>query len=296
MHQTVLLKETIQNLNLKQGSIVIDGTLGAGGHTEEICKSLSCNVKVLAFDLDNSAIDRSKKRLNQTGCDVSYFNENFTEMDNVLKGLNILDVDGIVLDLGFSSDQLEFSGRGFSFKKDEPIKMTLRDEKRENEFDAEDILNTWEEEDIANVLYGYGEERFARRIAKEIVEAREISPIKTTKQLVDIILNAVPSFYRYGRIHPATKSFQALRIAVNNELGSVREVLPKSFALLKKGGRLAIITFHSLEDRIVKIFFKNLEKEGLGTLITKKPIVPSEEELKNNNRARSAKLRIIEKI
>lgn len=296
MHQSVLLQEAIQSLNLKKGSVVVDGTLGAGGYTEEICKNLSGEGKVIAFDLDNTAIERSKKRLEKSNCEIFYINENFKEIDSVLKGLNILNVDGVVLDLGFSSDQLESSGRGFSFKKDEPLKMTLRDVKKENEFDAEDILNSWDEEDIANVLYGYGEERFARRIAREIVEARDLKPIKTTNQLVEIILNAVPSFYRYGRIHPATKTFQALRIAVNNELGSVQEVLPKAFALLNKGGRLAIVTFHSLEDRIVKNFFKNIEKEGLGILITKKPVTPGEEELKTNNRARSAKLRVIEKI
>lgn len=296
MHRSVLLKEAVEGLNLRKGSLVIDGTLGAGGHTEAICDTLGGDVKVMAFDLDNEAIARVKARLDGKSCDIFYANENFKDMDKVLKETGNLEVDGILLDLGFSSDQLESSGRGFSFKKDEPLRMTLRDAKKDDEFDASDIVNSWDEEDIANVLYGYGEERFARRIAREIVEAREGGEIKTTGRLVEIVMNAVPAFYRRGRINPATKTFQALRIAVNNELGSVQEVLPKAMAFLKKGGRLAVITFHSLEDRIVKNFFRQSDHDGIGTLVSKKPITPSEEELKENPRARSAKLRIIEKI
>lgn len=296
MHQTVLLKESIQSLNLKEGFVMVDGTLGAGGHSELASSFLGKSGKIIAFDLDKSAIERAKERLSKSNCQIYFVNENFKDLDKVLKDLKIFSVDAILLDLGFSSDQIEFSGRGFSFQKDEPLKMTLREENQENEFNAFDIVNFWEEEDIANVLYGYGEERFARRIAREITEQREKGQIKTTKQLAEIIFNAVPSFYRYGRIHPATKTFQALRIAVNNELGNIQEVLPKALAVLKPKGRLSVISFHSLEDRIVKNFFREMEKEGLGVLITKKPIAPDEEEVKNNRRARSAKLRVIEKI
>ncbi|MCC7469946.1 MAG: 16S rRNA (cytosine(1402)-N(4))-methyltransferase RsmH [Bacteroidetes bacterium] len=296
MHTTVLLKESIDNLNLASGDTVIDGTLGAGGHSEEMCERFGVGVNIIALDLDSDAIERSKMRFNNKACNITYVLSNFKDFDAVLKQKGLVSVDGILLDLGFSSDQLELSGRGFSFKKDEPLKMTLKKEKDQNDFDAQDIVNNWDEEDIANVLYGYGEERFARRIAREIVEVRENSPIKTTTDLATIITNAVPLFYRHGRINPVTKTFQALRIAVNNELSNLQEVLPKGVASLSSGGRFAIITFHSLEDRMVKNFFRNMERDGLVKIITKKPITPSEEEIQNNPRARSAKLRVIEKI
>jgi len=295
MHQSVLLKELIDAVNPKEGDVVVDGTLGAGGHTQELCERLGESVKVVAFDLDTDAIERSKQKLGERQ-NVVYVNDNFKNIDKVLKDLGIDKVDAIMLDLGYSSDQLEHSGRGISFQKDEPLSMTLRKEKGGSEFDAKDIVNTWAEEDIANVLYAYGEERFARRIAREIVEARDKAPIDTTTDLVKIIQGAVPSFYRNGRIHPATKTFQALRIVVNDELESLRLVIGKGMALLNPGGRLAIITFHSLEDRIVKHFFRQIDAEGQGKIITKKPITPSTEELKENKRSRSAKLRVIEKI
>lgn len=296
MHQTVLLKETIDSLGLKPGMKIVDGTLGAGGHTEEICERFGPGIKVIGLDLDTDALERSKNRLGEKNCDIAYYQENFRNLDKVLLSSGFEKVDGIILDLGFSSDQLELSGRGFSFKKDEPLKMTLKKDLDSTEFDASDIVNTWDEEDIANVLYGYGEERFARRIAREIIEAREVEPIKTTGQLVEIVMSAVPAFYKFSRIHPATKTFQALRIATNSELESLREVLVKGFEALNPSGSFAIITFHSLEDRIVKNFFKTKVVEGQAKLKTKKPIIPSEEELKVNPRARSAKLRVIEKI
>lgn len=296
MHTTVLLKESVEALNLERGAVVVDGTLGAGGHSLEICNQFGSDVKVVAFDLDTDAIDRAKARIEPTGCNITYHQVNFKDLDQVLVELSIPSVDGILLDLGFSSDQLESGGRGISFKKDEPLQMTLKKVLGESEFDASDIVNTWAEEDIANVIYAYGEERFARRIAREIVETRDEAPLKTTTDLVKVIMSAVPSFYRHGKIHPATKTFQALRIAVNGELESLKIVLVKGFDVLKKGGRFSIITFHSLEDRIVKNFFRDKDKEGLATLVTKKPIVPSDEELKENPRARSAKLRTLQKI
>lgn len=296
MHQSVLLKEGVDGLSLKKGDVVVDGTLGAGGHTEEILNRFGKDIKVIAFDLDHDAIERSKARLGEENSNVTFVENNFRNIDTELSKLNIEKVNGIILDLGFSSDQLELSERGFSFQKDEPLIMTLRTKPTEDEFTAYDIVNNWAEEDIANVLYGYGEERFARRIAREIVEARETSPIKTTFDLVKIVENAVPAFYRLSRINPATKTFQALRIATNGELEALKEVLEKGFKLLEIGGHFSIITFHSLEDRIVKNFFKNLDKENLGEMSFKKPILPSEEELLKNKRARSAKLRIIKKI
>lgn len=296
MHTTVLLKESVDGLNLHSGATVVDGTLGAGGHTELMCENLGRNIRVIALDLDTDAIERAKVRLSRLDCDVEYVESNFRDIDKVLENLKVTGVDGILLDLGFSNDQLESSGRGISFKKDEPLKMTLRKSIGDNEFDASDIVNTWQEEDIANVIYGYGEERFARRIAREIIESREKSPIKTTHELVEIIERAVPTFYKRGRIHPATKTFQALRIAVNSELENLRIVLEKGFALLRPGGRLAVISFHSLEDRIVKNFMRDRDKDDTGKLLNKKPITPSDEEAKRNPKSRSAKLRIIEKI
>ncbi len=296
MHTTVLLKESVEGLGLKPGKTVVDGTLGGGGHTELMCQSLGRKIKIIALDLDTDAIDRAKERLSKLDCDIEYVESNFKDIDKALESKGVDKVDAILLDLGFSNDQLETGGRGISFRFDEPLQMTLKKKLDAHEFDASDIVNTWQEEDIANVIYGYGEERFARRIAREIVEARESEPIKTTHALVKIIENAVPSFYKRGRIHPATKTFQALRIAVNGELESLRIVLSKGFEHLRPGGRFAIISFHSLEDRIVKNFMRDRDKEETGRILNKKPITPSDEEQKSNPKSRSAKLRIIEKI
>ncbi len=296
MHKTVLLQEAIDNLELGKGNIFVDGTLGAGGHTEEVCRRLGKAVKIIAMDVDAEALERAKERLAGTPCDITYVEDNFRNLDAVMKDSGVQHIDRILLDLGWSSDQFESSGRGFSFRKDEPLRMTLKATLSPEEFDAADIVGKWDEEDIANVLYAYGEERFARRIAREIVEVRDKTPIKTTGDLAKIIESAVPAFYRKGRLHPATKTFQALRIAVNDELESLRQALVKGFAALAPDGRMAIITFHSLEDRIVKNFFKTFERDGIGILINKKPIIPGDEELANNPRARSAKLRIIQKI
>lgn len=295
MHASVLLKEAVDNLDLRSGKLMVDGTFGSGGHTREVCERFGKDVKVLAIDLDKGSIERGTSRLSGIECDVTLREGNFRDVGEILREAGLEAPDAILLDLGWSMDQFEESGRGFSFRRDEPLSMTLKAEKTDAEFDAADIVNTWKEEDIANVLYGYGEERFARRIAREIVEQRDEKPIKTTKDLVDIVMGAVPASYRFGRIHPATKTFQALRIAVNDELRSLSEVLTKGFEILKPGGRMAIITFHSLEDRIVKNFFKEKVVEEKGELISKKPIAPSDEELQENPRARSAKLRVIRK-
>jgi 16S rRNA (cytosine1402-N4)-methyltransferase len=297
MHTTVLLKECVDGLNIRKGATVVDGTLGGGGHVELMCENFGRNIKVIALDLDTDAIDRARTRLAGLDCDIEYRESNFRDIDKVLGEMKVAKVDGILLDLGFSNDQLESSGRGISFRNDEPLKMTLKKSIGPNEFDAGDIVNRWQEEDIANVIYGYGEERFARRIAREIVETRENEgDIKTTHQLVKIIESAVPSAYKRGRIHPATKTFQALRIAVNSELENLRIVLDKGFEALRPSGRLAVISFHSLEDRIVKNFMRDRDREEVGRVLYKKPITPSPEELKANPKSRSAKLRIIEKI
>ncbi|MFZ3011847.1 MAG: 16S rRNA (cytosine(1402)-N(4))-methyltransferase RsmH [Minisyncoccia bacterium] len=284
VHKTVLLKETIDGLNLSEKSVVVDCTFGGGGHSLEVLKRFP-KAKVIALDQDKSVWQGNEKR-------ISFHNKNFRELDEVLKDEK---VDGIIFDLGLSSDQLENSGRGFSFLKDEPLLMTMKAVPGEEDLTAEEVVNTWEEKNLADIIYGYGEERFSRRIAKGIVDARGKARIKTTFNLVKVISESVPAVYKRGRIHFATRTFQALRIAVNDELRNLQTGLEKGFGALKSGGRMSTISFHSLEDRIVKKFYRMLEKEGKAILINKKPILESKEELNKNPRARSAKLRILEK-
>lgn len=295
-HIPVLKDESINGLDIKNGDIVIDGTLGAAGHTKEIIDRFKNKVKIIAFDLDKEAIERSDLILKKEKKDIIFINRGFQDIDKVLQELDIEYVDRIILDLGISSFQLEDSQRGFSFLKDEPLLMTMKERPNDTDLTAYDIVNTWEEESLADIIYGFGEEKYSRKIAKKIVEAREEKEIKTTFDLVEIIEKAVGQNYKRLKIHPATRTFQALRIATNSELINLEQVIEKSVKVLKNGGRIAIITFHSLEDRIVKRAFVKFKEEGLVRIITKKPIIPSDEELKINPRSRSAKLRIIEKI
>ena len=311
MHRTVLLNEVIDGLNLGSGSIVVDATFGGGGHSLEICKRYP-SVRIIALDQDQSALEKAKSKFKDSNCDVTFINANFRDLDRVnLGNLSVVGslssglrgrrrknfpsspVDGIIFDLGLSSDQLENSGRGFSFQKDEPLLMTMKENPTSGDVTAKDVVNTWGEDSLADIIYGYGEEKQARRIAKRIVEFRKKQEIKTTFDLVKVIEEAIPAKFRKGKIHYATKTFQAIRIAVNDELGALAEGLDKGFKLLKVGGRMSVISFHSLEDRIVKRFFKKKAEENLAKLINKKPITASMEEIKNNPRARSAKLRIL---
>lgn len=284
VHKTVLLNETINGLNVKPNATVLDCTFGGGGHSARILEQFP-KAKIIALDQDKNAWRQNDTR-------ISFHNENFSNLDKVLGGEM---VDGVIFDLGLSSDQLENSGRGFSFMKDEPLLMTMKENPSSEDITAEDIVNNWEEKSLADIIYGYGEEKYARRIARTIVTEREKSRIKTTQDLVRIIDKSVPAIYKRGRIHPATRTFQALRMAVNDELGVLEKGLEKGFAALNAGGRMAVISFHSLEDRIVKRFYKEKEKEGSVILINKKPIQASKEEITNNPRSRSAKLRILEK-
>lgn len=293
VHKSVLLKETIDGLNLKKGSVVVDATFGGGGHSLEVLRNYE-GVEVVALDQDKSTWNRAKDKFK--GLKVSFYNENFRNLDKALDKEGVKEVDGIIFDLGLSSDQLEVSLRGFSFMKDEPLMMTMKENPGREDLTAKDIVNSWSEENLAKILRGYGEENFAGRIARAIAEAREEKEIESTFQLVEVIRNVVPAFYRKGKTHFATKTFQAIRMAVNDELRALQEGLEKGVVALKSGGRMSVISFHSGEDRIVKNIFKNLVKEGKIKLINKKPIVPSNIELKDNKRARSAKLRIIEKI
>ena len=295
VHKSVLLNEVIGGLNLAENSVVVDGTFGGGGHSAEICKRVK-NAKIIAIDQDQSALTEGEKNFNKENCKISFHNLNFRNLDKALEENGEREVDAVMLDLGLSSDQLESSGRGFSFKIDEPLLMTMKEDLSPDDVTAKEVVNNWDEENLAKIIYGYGEEKFAKRIARGIAEAREKKEIRTTAELVEVIAESVPGVYRRGRLHFATRTFQAIRIAVNDELGALSEGLEKGFAALKPKGRIAVISFHSLEDRIVKRFFKSKVEEGKAILINKKPIIAKEEELKNNPRARSAKLRILEKI
>ncbi len=293
-HVPVLLKESIEGLNLHSGDIVIDATLGAGGHSSELAKQFGGNLQIVGFDLDADALRLAEESVRSAGAKLIPIHANFRTMESACKEKGIALVQGILFDLGISSMEIGESGRGFSFKYDEPLLMTLQNPIESDTLTARDVVNSVREEELANIIYEYGEERFSRMIAKAIVVARKNHPIETTKQLVEIITNAVPKFYQNGRINPATKTFQALRIYVNDELGAVKEGLLGAWNLIASGGRIAVITFHSLEDRIVKNFFRDIPKETK-ILHTKKPIVPSRAEVIANSRSRSAKLRIIEK-
>jgi 16S rRNA (cytosine1402-N4)-methyltransferase len=295
-HTSVLLHESIDGLRLKAGDIVVDGTLGSGGHTEEIAKQFGKDIRIIGIDMDTDALARSKKRLKSVGARIDFVQSNFKDIATILDKLEIKAVNGILLDIGLSSNQLEESGRGFSFKTDEPLHMTFQKNPKEEDVTAKTVVNEWSEETLATIIKGFGEERFAKRIARAIVEYRQLEPIETTFQLVDVIGSGVPGKYRNNhKLHFATRTFQAIRIAVNQELIALEHGLVNGFERLAFGGRMSVISFHSLEDRIVKHFFRQKANEHEATLITKRPLTATEAELELNRRSRSAKLRIIEK-
>jgi 16S rRNA (cytosine1402-N4)-methyltransferase len=293
-HTTVLLKEAVESLNLSPEDTVIDATAGAGGHSRAILEKLGEEGTLLALDADAAAI----RPLSEAwGSRVKTAVGNFRDITTLAEGAGITTADAILADLGWRMEQFggsveEGGGKGFSFSSDEPLHMTYGNPE-DYSLTAADIVNDWDEESLANVLFGYGEERQARRIARAIVAARKQGRIATAADLAEIVEGAVA---RRGRTHPATKTFQALRIAVNDELGALEEFIPAALALLASGGRLSIISFHSTEDRLVKQAFREYEARGIATRIGKKPITPSDEERTLNPRARSAKLRTIEKL
>ncbi|MCR4334835.1 MAG: 16S rRNA (cytosine(1402)-N(4))-methyltransferase RsmH [Patescibacteria group bacterium] len=295
IHKTVLLNEVINGLAINPRDVIVDGTLGGGGHSEAIAKIYGSGMRIIGLDLDQEALYRARMRLDVLTTNTSFHNISFKDIDRVLENLHIPKVNKIIFDLGISSNQLEESGRGFTFQKNEPLLMTFKKELQPDDLTAKEIVNNWEEENIADIIYGYGEETYARRIAKKIVEKRKIKPIETTFELVDIIKEATPFWYHSRKTHPATKTFQALRIAVNDEIESLKEGIKKGFERLELEGRLAVISFHSIEDRIIKRFFKEKMENNEGLLVTKKPITPNYSEISENPRARSAKLRIIQK-
>ena len=306
-HISVLLDECIQGLNIKPDGIYVDGTLGGAGHSTQIAKRLDTG-RLIGIDRDPVALKVAGERLEPYKNNVTLVHSNFCEMAQVLKDLDIPGVDGILLDLGVSSPQLDDGSRGFSYMTDAPLDMRMNSE---DILSADTVVNTWSQEELKRILYTYGEERYAPQIAAAICRRREESPIKTTLELVDIIRSAMPAAALREKQHPAKRSFQAIRIAVNDELGSVERVLEDAIDLLNPGGRLAIITFHSLEDRIVKTAMTAASKgctcppsfpvcvcgkKPKVKIISRKPIVASEEELERNPRARSAKLRVCEKL
>jgi len=292
-HITVLAEEAVDALHICETSTVVDATLGSGGHARSIISKLGSGGTFIGLDVDPKAVELAQEAL--TGKPTLHFYAgNFRDIDSILDDLTIGKVHAVLADLGWRMEQFGGNGKGFSFLVDEPLNMTFGDEEKYL-FTAYDIVNSWEEEHIENILTGYGEERFARRIARKIVEVRAERPITTTSELVSVIKEAVPAFYLHRRIHPATRTFQALRIAVNDELKALEAFITASVERLEPCGRLAIITFHSLEDRIVKHAFRQYAEEGRGTLITKKPITPSDIEISKNPRARSAKLRTFER-
>jgi len=296
-HVTVLKQESVNGLNLHKGSVVVDCTLGAGGHGWEIVGRLDPGGIYIGFDADPTAIEENTKRFAEVAATVHLVNRNFREIDNTLQELKLEQVDAVLADLGWRMEQFDGSSglpRGFSFQSDEPLHMTYGDPK-EYSFTAYDIVNEWDEEDIANVLFGYGEERASRKIAAAIVAARQQAPITNAHQLAELVQTVVHTPRRV-KTHPATRTFQALRIAVNDEFAVLETLLTDGFSLLGSGGRLAIISFHSLEDRMVKHTFRTLVHDQQAIAVTKKPITASPEEVQNNPRARSAKLRIIEKL
>ena len=299
LHVSVLLQEAIEGLNLKEGAVALDATLGVGGHTKEIATRVLHKGTIIGIDADSAAITRAKDTLSNFGFkgEIKFFNTNFRNLDSVLKEAGVEKIDAALFDLGLSSPQIEVSGRGFTFKQEEPLVMTFSEEPKEDEVTALEVVNTWSEETLTLIISSYGEERFAKRIAKAIVENRELGPITTTFQLAKIIEEAIPYVARKKqKIHPATRTFQGIRMAVNDETGALTEALPKAFDALNSHGRMAIISFHSIEDRIVKRYFQEKGKEGTAKIITKRPLIASEEETHENPKSRSAKLRIIEKI
>lgn len=294
-HIPVLLQEVIHWLDIATDDVIFDGTLGGAGHAKALAELLGKEGVLIGTDVDSKAIRHAETALAKVEPRVILAHTNFKDIKKVCKENNVASINKVLLDLGWSSDQIAEAGRGLSFQKNELLSMRLSDTQEPDALTAHEIVNQWSEESIADVLYGWGGERYAKRIAKAIGQARQERDINTTGELVEIIKRAVPSTYRYGRINPATRTFQALRIAVNDEIRALEVALGEIADLLAEDGRVAIISFHSVEDRVVKHTFKKWAQENLGDIFTKKPIKASEEEVENNPRARSAKLRIFHK-
>ena len=307
-HRSVLLQESIEALAIREDGTYVDGTAGGGGHSFEIASRLSSKGLLIAIDQDENAIAAASARLAPYAERVKVVRNNFSNLDDVLEACGVEEIDGLLLDLGVSSHQLDEAERGFAYQNDAPLDMRM--DRRQSKT-ARDVVNTYSEEDLKYILYTYGEERFSGRIAAKIVAAREKKPIETTGELADLIKSAIPAAARDGGHHPAKRSFQAIRIEVNAELDVILPAIESAVKHMRSGGRIAIITFHSLEDRLVKQAFVRLAsgctcpkslpvcvcgKKPLVKVISKKPILPGDTELEESPRARSAKLRVAEKI
>lgn len=291
-HISVLSQELIEGLSLTEGDVVLDATINGGGHSLALSNTIGKDGTIIGIDLDSDALKEAQERLEGVEPKVFLKEGNYRDFAHVLDSINIPCFDKAIFDLGMSSRQLDVAGRGFSFRSDEPLVMTYSKNPPQDALTARDIVNTWDEENIVAILRWYGGEKYAKRIAHSIVTNRKERAIETTKDLVRIIEEAIPNSYKFQRIHPATKTFQALRVTVNNEIEGLRETLTKIPNRITPGGRIAVISFQSSEDRVVKQTFKEWKKDGLGTPLTKKPMVPSSKESKSNPRSRSAKLRI----
>lgn len=306
-HVSVLLNECIENLNIKPDGIYVDGTMGGAGHSLEIVKKLSRKGMLIGIDRDEEALAVAEERLKNFN-NVKYVHDNHDNIDEIIKDLNIKGVDGILLDLGVSSYQIDEKTRGFTYMDDGPLDMRMD---KSQKLTAEYIVNNYKEQDLARIIFEYGEEKFSRKIAKNICEYRKNKKIETTGELVKIIEKSIPGKFREKNSHPAKRTFQAIRIEVNNEIEPLYNTVKNSITALNSKGRLCVITFHSLEDRMVKKAFIDAEGKctcpkdlpycvcgnvSLGKIITKKPILPTEKEMQENSRSRSAKLRVFEKI
>lgn len=306
-HTTVLLDEAVEGLNIKADGIYVDCTLGGAGHSKEVVKRLSEKGRLICFDQDMTAIEIAKERLADHLAQITFIHANFRDLKTELEKIGIIKVDGILYDLGVSSPQLDTPERGFSYHHDAPLDMRMN---MEETLTAYDVVNDWAYEDLVRIFYRYGEERFSKAIARKIEAARTEAPVKTTAELAELVKSGIPAATRRTGGHPARRVFQAIRIAVNDELGAAEDSLTDALTLLNPGGRISVITFHSLEDRLCKEIFKEVSSlpelprnlpvipEGMEPefkLITRKPISPTKKEIEENKRARSAKLRVVEK-
>jgi 16S rRNA (cytosine1402-N4)-methyltransferase len=293
LHTPVMVKEVIEYLNLKPGQTIADATIGLGGHAAEIVSRILPRGRLIGIDRDQESLSVARNTLRDfdSSCDFVY--ANFMDIDHVLENYNLKKIDGILFDLGISSFQLDDSQRGFSFQSEGPLDMRLD---RNSYISAYDLVNNLNEEEISAMLWNFGQERWHNRIARLLVQERQRHPIATTTELSDIVVKAIPYKYRHTRIHPATRTFQAMRIAVNRELETLATALTKAIELLDRSARICVISFHSLEDRIVKVTFRQHEAKGVVNIITPKPLTPTMTEMRENPSSRSAKFRVAEKM
>jgi len=293
LHIPVMLDEVIEYLNLSPGKVIVDATMGTGGHSLAIAERIMPKGRLIGIDRDKESLAVAQDRLKSYSGSCDFIHANFCDIESILEGLNVKKIDGILFDLGISSFQLANPQRGFSFQSEGPLDMRLD---RDSYISAYDLVNNLNEDEISHLLWTFGQERWHNKIARYLVKERQAHPISTTMQLSDIVLKAVPYSYRFYRIHPATRTFQAVRIAVNRELEVLEAALSKAFDFLNPGSRICVISFHSLEDRIAKLSFRRASSEGLLDLITPKPQTTSESEIAMNPASRSAKLRVGQKV